>query len=113
MDGKIGKVIAATAATSLAFEVPLPAMAEEFVAVEQAAPATPDETALEAAIQDLASGDLGTGAPAEGLAGTVRRVVTNGVGSLPQSFVNEGPAPETPSADAPQADRRPKREYPL
>ncbi len=83
MKGSVGKVIAATAAASLVCEVPLPALAQEYISADRADSMTPEEIALESALRDL-----------------------------PQTFVHEGFLPEAADAHA-QAYRRPEREYPL
>lgn len=92
MKGSVSKAIAATAAASMACEVPLPAVADEVVVANP--------------------GGLGDDLLAEALEAVAGHELAAEPGDLPQAFMNEGYLPETQDPDAPQAARRPDREYP-
>ena len=92
MTGNVSKVIAATAAASLACEVPLPALVDEVVV------ASPR--------------DLGTDAFAEELGRVLGREVATDPADLFPVITHEAYLPETHDPEAPQSPRRPQREYP-
>ncbi|EQI01736.1 UNVERIFIED_ORG: putative beta-ketoacyl synthase [Clostridioides difficile F501] len=92
MNGNVSKVIAATAAASLACEVPLPALVDEVVV------ASPR--------------DLGTDAFAEEPGRVLGREVATDPADLFPVITHEAYLPETHDPEAPQAPRRPQREYP-
>ena len=92
MNGNVSKVIAATAAASLACEVPLPALVDEVVV------ASPR--------------DLGTDAFAEELGRVLGREVATDPADLFPVITHEAYLPETHDPEAPQAPRRSQREYP-
>lgn len=99
MKSGIGKAVAATAAASMAFDVPLPALADELVVAEQTEALPYEQAELDAAVRDFVSSIKGESAAED-------------PGDLPPFFVNEGFAPETYDANAAQGHRRPERELP-